>query len=89
MDKVIELTNELKEEITLLPEYKEFIKIKELLQKSKELQEIQAKLNDKKITQVEKEKLEKEYKNHPLVINYITSRDELISILNNVKNILN
>ena len=89
MDKIIDLTKELKEQISSLPVYKEFLKNKEILENNEELQrkreEIAKNLNNSKLH----DQLLNEYNSHPLVVNYNTSREELNATLITIKNILN
>lgn len=90
MDKVIEKVNELSDEIQKLPEVIEFLKNKELLENNQELQgfrlEIAKLTNDGKLK--ERDELIAKYKENPLVNNYENSREEVLQILNSIKEII-
>ncbi len=90
MDKVLELTKELKEEINKLPEMQEYLRLKELLENDKELADMRKEIarlaNQGKIQ--ERDNLLKIYNSHPLVSNYYTSKEEIEKILNTIKTII-
>lgn len=88
MDKLIELALSLKEDISSLDEYKEYIFHKQNYENSALLAEkrkqIAANINNKEVH----DRLLSEYNNDPLVVNYNTSKEELYSVLTAIKNIL-
>ena len=88
MDKVIELTYELKEELNSLPLIQEYKRIKHLVDTSSELKEMKeeiARTNDKS----EKDKLLKGYKSHPLMVNYDALEKEVSEYLLEICEIIN
>lgn len=90
MDKVLELTKELKEEINKLPEMQEYLRLKELLENDNELADMRKEIarlaNQGKIQ--ERDNLLKIYNSHPLVSNYYTAKEEIEKILNTIKTII-
>lgn len=89
MDKLIEIAKSLKSEITNLPEYKEYIANKEMYEKSVELQQKRIQIAANSSNKETHERLLKEYNSHPLVVNYNSSKEELLSIISPIVNILN
>jgi len=88
MDKVIELTHELKKEINSLPLIQEYRRIKNLVDTSSELKELKEKIarsNDKS----ERDSLLKEYNSHPLVVNYKALENEVSEYLLQICQIIN
>ena len=88
MDKAIELTYELKEELNSLPLFQEYKRIKHLVDTSSELKEMKeeiARTNDKS----KKDKLLKEYKSHPLMVNYDALEKEVSEYLLEICEIIN
>ena len=79
MDKILELTKELKEEINKLPEMQEYLRLKELLEKDNELADLRKEMarlaNIGKIK--ERDNLLKIYNSHPLVNNYYAAKEEI------------
>ena len=90
MSDVIELAKELKQEIDNLPEMKEYLRLKNLLENDKELasmrREIARLQNEGKIK--EKENLLAIYNSHPLVNNYYLAKEEIKSILTTISQII-
>lgn len=90
MDKILELTKELKEEINKLPEMQEYLRLKELLEKDNELADLRKEMarlaNVGKIK--ERDNLLKIYNSHPLVNNYYAAKEEIEKILNTIKTII-
>ena len=90
MDKILELTKELKEEINKLPEMQEYLRLKELLEKDNELADLRKEMarlaNIGKIK--ERDNLLKIYNSHPLVNNYYAAKEEIEKILNTIKTII-
>lgn len=90
MDEVIVKAKELKEEIDNLPEMKEYLKLKELMEKDEELKRLR-----KEIARLEKEGKKEEknnllniYNNHPLVNNYYLAKEEVKQILSSISQII-
>ena len=90
MNKTDEALQHLSEELYKLPEVKEFLQLKEALEKDEELkamrQEIARLTNEWK--KEEHDKLVKVYNSHPLVANYLAMRDEVAALLTQIKDIL-
>lgn len=91
MDRIDEVLNELSKEILSKEEVKEFLKNKELLENNKELQGLRKQIailtNENNLDK--RDELIKVYNSNPLVINYQNSREEVIEILNSIKEIIN
>lgn len=90
MDKVIENAKELRSEIEKTPEYQEYIKNKELLEKSEDVRELKHNIANLKAKGklAEARNLEELYNNHPLVNNYESSKDSLYELLKTIQNII-
>ena len=90
MDKVIEKAYELKLAIDETNEMKEFLKNKEQFENSKDVIELKhdiANLRAKgKI--VEANNLQAIYDNHPVVVNYLASKDALYELLKTIQTII-
>lgn len=88
MNKAIELTYELKNELNSLPLFQEYKRIKELVDSSEEIKELKreiAKTSDKK----KKNQLLKQYNSHPLVVNYKELENEVSEYLLQICEIIN
>ena len=90
MDKVLEKAKELRALIDETPEMKEYLKNKELLEKSKDVYELKQNIaNLKAQGKLEEAKnLEKLYNNHPLVNNFEVSKEALYELLKTIQNII-
>ena len=90
MDKVIEKAKELRLAIEETPEYQEYIKNNEMLEKSEDVIELKhniANLRAKgKLT--EANNLEKLYNSHPIVNNYEVSKEVLYQLLKTIESII-
>ena len=90
MDKIIEKAKELKAAIDETPEMKEYLKYKELYENSEDVIELKhniANLKTKgKLT--EANNLQALYDNHPIVVNYIASKDALYELLKTVQSLI-
>ena len=90
MDEVIELSKKLKEEIDNLPEMKEYLKLKKLLENDAQLAKMRLDIarltNEKKYE--ERDNLLKIYNSHPLVNNFYLAEEEIKSLLQSIKNII-
>ena len=90
MDKVLEKAKELRALLDETPEMKEYLKNKDALENSKDVQELKhniANLRAKKKFE-EANNLEKIYNSHPLVNNYEASKDALYQLLKTVESII-
>jgi len=90
MDKVIEKAEELKALIDETPEMKEFLKNKEQLENSQDVIELKhniANLKAKGKIQ-EANNLKALYDNHPIVVNYETSKQALYELLKTIQSLI-
>ena len=90
MDKVIEKAKELRSLIEQTPEYQEFMKNKELLEKSEDVIALKHNIANLKAQGKIKEakNLEALYNNHPLVNNYEVSKEALYDLLKTIQSII-
>ena len=90
MDKVLEKAKELRLAIEETGEYQEYIKNKELLEKSEDVIELKHNIaNLRAKGKLEEAKnLEKLYNNHPLVNNYEVSKEALYQLLKTIESII-
>ena len=90
MNKVDEALNQLTDELNSCPEIQEYLRLKELIESDKELKEMILKIarltseNKKE----ERDNLIKIYESHPLVTNYYIMKEEVKSLLAEIKDIL-
>ena len=90
MNKTNEALLELSEELYKLPEIKEFLQLKEAIEKDEELKAMRleiARLTNEGKKQ-EHDNLLNVYNSHPLVVNYLIARDEAAALLTQIKDIL-
>ena len=90
MDKVLEKAKELRLAIEETSEFQEYIKNKEMLEKSEDVIELKhniANLRAKK-KYTEASNLEKLYNAHPLVNNFEASKEALAQLLKTIKSLL-
>lgn len=90
MDKVIEIAEKLKQSLLKLPEFKEYLNLKDLYEKDESLKQMRL-----DIARLKKEGKEEErnnliaiYNNHPLVNNYNIAKEEVKEILQTIKNMI-
>ena len=90
MDKVIEKAKELRSLIEQTPEYQEYMKNKELLEKSEDVIALKHNIANLKAQGKIKEakNLEALYNNHPLVNNYEVSKEALYDLLKTIQSII-
>ena len=90
MDKVLEKAKELRLAIEETSEYQEYIKNKELLEKSEDVIELKhniANLRAKgKLN--EANNLQALYDNHPIVVNYQASKEALMELLKTIQSLI-
>ena len=91
MDEVIKATNELKEYLLSLNEVQEYLRLKKAYEEDPSLKELK-----KLIVRAKNENRMDDYKilkakfdEHPLVNNYLSSKEEVKNILKEVSEILN
>ena len=90
MDKIKELTDKVSTDLHSLPEVQEFLRLKELMASDKELANMRsdiARLTSEK-KEEEKNNLIAIYNSHPIVNNYNVVREEVMNILQTIKDIL-
>ena len=90
MNDVITLSNELKAKIDELPEMKEYLHLKSLLESDKELAKMRQEIArlDSEGKKKEKENLLAIYDSHPLVNNYYLAKEEIKNILMTLSQII-
>ena len=90
MNEILEKAKELRLAIEETSEFKEYIKNKELLEKSEDVIELKHNIANLKAKGKleEANNLEKLYNNHPLVNNYEASKEDLYQLLSTIKSIL-
>ena len=90
MDKVIEKAKELRLAIEETSEFQEYIKNKEMLEKSEDVIELKHNIANlrAKVKLVEASNLEKLYNAHPLVNNYEASTESLYQLLKTIESII-
>ena len=90
MDKVLEKAQELRSAIEETEEFKEYLKNKELLEKSEDVIELKHNIaNLRAKGKLEEAKnLEKLYQAHPLVNNYEVSKEALYQLLKTIESII-
>lgn len=90
MDKVLEKAKELRSEIELLPEYQEYMKLKDIFEKDEHLKNMREEIarlaseNKKE----ERDNLLQIYNSHPLVNNFNIAKEEMKNLLETIKEIL-
>ena len=89
MNKVIELTHELKKELDELPLFIEYERTKFLVENSSRLQNLKKDIARNSINPVKKKELLNEYNNDPLVVNLNTLEKEVASYLKEICDIIN
>ena len=90
MDEILNKANEIREEVDNLPQVKEYYRLKELYENDDELKRLRgeiARLASEGKSKERKALLEI-YNSHPLVSNYNQTKEEVIILLNEIKNIL-
>ena len=91
MNNPVDSAKALKKEIEELPEVKEYLSLKDLLENDKELQELRtnsARLESEGKLE-EKKNLLEIYNSHPLIVNFNILKDEVKNILSEINDILN
>lgn len=89
MDKILELSEELKASLYEKEEFKEYFRLKELYENNQEIKSLLILMKETPKSSKEFEKISKEYNSHPLVINYMNALEEVKAILKIVGDILN
>ena len=90
MDELINKVKELRNDIDNLPEVKEYYRLAHLYEGDKELERLRkeiARLASLKRYE-ERDALLKVYNEHPLVVNYTLAKEELVILLNTIKDII-
>ena len=90
MDKVLEKAKELRAEIDQTPEMKEYLKYKELLENNEDVIELKHNIANLRAKGKIKEadNLQALYDNHPLVVNYLASKEALLQLLRTIKSMI-
>ena len=91
MDKIIELTQELKDELNKLPLFQEYKTLRKEVDESSELCELRKQIvrakNENRLE--DHKKLLEKYNNHPLVSNFNIIEQEVKEYLREISKILN
>lgn len=87
MDKIIEIANKLHDEIVNIPEVKEYLTLKEAIEKDPQIQELKAEICrlEKLGKKEEKDNLLKIFNSNPLIKNLEEIKKEVIPLLKNIK----
>ena len=90
MDKVLEKAKELRAEIDQTPEMKEYLKYKELLENNEDVIELKHNIANLRAKGKIKEadNLQALYDNHPLVVNYLASKEALLQLLRTIESMI-
>ena len=90
MSKIIDKTQELKENLYNEPEIVEFFRLKKLFENDKSLEEMRRQIIKAKQAnnQEEYKRLKDLYDNHPLVSNYYAARENVADLLKELTDIL-
>ena len=90
MDEILTKAKEIREEVDNLPQVKEYYRLKKLYENDDELKRLRGEIA--RIAREGKNKQRKAlleiYNSHPLVSNYNQAKEEVIILLNEIKNIL-
>lgn len=91
MDKITELTNELKKELDNLPLFQEYKRVKTMVGSSDEINELKKQIALAKAHhEDDKHKaLLEEYNTHPLIVNLNTLENEVYDYLKQISDIVN
>ena len=91
MDKIIEETKSLREDIDSLPEIQEYYRLRTLMENDEELSRLRTEIarlaSEGKLE--ERKNLLEIYNSHPLVNNYNIAMEEAKLILSSIKDIIN
>ena len=88
MDEIVKKTEELKEALYEKKEFKEYFRLKELIDNNEEIASLKIQMAKAKDNPEQLELLKKEYNSHPLVVNYAHALEEVKSILLVIKDII-
>ena len=90
MDEILNKAKEIREEVDDLPQVKEYYRLKELYENDDELKRLRGEIARLASEGKNKERkaLLEIYNSHPLVSNYNQAKEEVIILLNEIKNIL-
>ena len=90
MDKVLEKAKELRVLLDETPEMKEYLKNKEALENSEDVQKLKQNIANLRVKGKleEANNLEKLYNAHPLVNNYEASKEALYQLLKTIESII-
>ena len=91
MDRVLELTQELKDELDKLPLFQEYKSLRKEIDESSDLQELKKQIvrakNENRLE--DHKKLLQEYNSHPLIVNFNIIEEEVKNYLSQISEILN
>lgn len=90
MDEILNKAKEIRRDVDNLPQVKEYYRLKELYENDDELKRLRGEIARLASEGKNKERkaLFEIYNSHPLVSNYNQAKEEVIILLNEIKNIL-
>ena len=91
MDKLISISEEIRKELDDLPLFQEYLVLKKEIDNNDELKELKKEiLIAKKENRInDHHKLLEQYNNHPLMVNYVATQNEVRDYLKEISDILN
>lgn len=90
MDKVIELSKKINQELLSMREVQEYLCLKKEIDNCKELKDLSNQINSiKDKSSVEYKSLKQRYDSNPLVVNYLVAQEEVLEILRVINKSIN
>ena len=89
MEKIIELTYKLKEELDSLPLFQEYKRVKQIVDNDEELKSLKTEIAKSVKDKQKHQELLDRYNSNPLVINYEALKKEIADYLKEVCDIIN
>ena len=88
MDKILAKAQELKSSLNETPEFKEYFRLKALYDNNEEIKSLLIQLSKTQKGSKEYQELFKQYNEHPLVNNLIKAREDVVNLINTIKDII-
>jgi len=86
METIESISRKIHDELMTYPEVKEYFRLKKLIEESNELSDLKKQIeNSCKTNKKQFENFKKKYDSHPLIINYNQIKEEVLSLLNEIK----
>ena len=91
MDKILELTHQLKDELDSLPLFQEFERVKTLIETNEELNDLKKEIALAKLHNDNEyhSKLLEKYNSHPLILNFEALKKDVYQYLKEISEIIN